>query len=447
MKNRLSTLAILIVAIVCLIIDFDLKLWTQTERVIEHDVHSYYAYLPSHFIFDDLKQEKSHYRYGDNLYYFWPEYTEDGKKVNKMSLGLSIMYAPFFFVAHEAAGFFNYEQNGFSEPYKFFLLLSAIFYLIIGLDLTRKNLSHFGFSDKMSAVTILLLGLGTNLLCYSSQSATMPHVYNFFLFSAFLLFTIRWHQNPSTWNTTFIGLLLAMITLVRPSNVIIIIFFALYGVSTLKGIRNKKYPFNFPIILILTMFLVWLPQLIYWKYATGSYIVYSYNEEGFFFNKPKIIDGLFSFQKGWLVYTPIMIFALAGIFFLKDELKKIRFGLITFMAVNIYIIFSWWCWWYGGTYGQRTLIESYALLSIPLAACVRKIMDLKLAIRLTFFSIIGFFIWLNIFQTYQFEFKSLHHEAMTKKLYFKQFGKLKKIEDFDQYLVYPNFEEAIKGNR
>ena len=36
---------------------------------------------------------------------------------------------------------------------------------------------------------------------------------------------------------------------------------------------------------------------------------------------------------------------------------------------------------------------------------------------------------------------------MTKELYFKQFGKLDKIKDFDNYLSYPNYEEAISGGK
>jgi len=79
-KIGLPSVSIFIVALTCFIIDFDLKLWEKQDRVIEHDVHWYYSYLPSTFIYDDLKQEKSDYRFDDNYYLFWPLFTEDGKK-------------------------------------------------------------------------------------------------------------------------------------------------------------------------------------------------------------------------------------------------------------------------------------------------------------------------------------------------------------------------------
>lgn len=446
-KISLPSISILIIAITCLIIDFDLKLWEKQDRVIEHDVHWYYSYLPSQFIYDDIKQEKSDYRFGDNYYLFWPLFTEDGKKVNKTTMGLSIMYAPFFFVAHGYVLFTEqYPANGFSEPYKLFLLLSAIFYLIIGLDFTRKTLQQYQFSDKVIALTLFLIGMGTNLLCYSSQSATMSHAFNFCLFAIFFYYTIQWYARASLKHTLILGLTLGLIALIRPSNALIVLFFALYGVSSIADFKERVLLVKQKIGMLLLMagmsFLVWIPQFMYWKIATGHYLFYSYTDERFYFNDPHILEGLFSFQKGWLVYTPIMVFALLGLFVNNEWIKKQRIAIIGFLMINIYIIFSWWCWWYGGTYGQRSMIESYVLLALPFASFIQLILNKSTLVKILFFSVCLFFVWLNIFQTYQYEFKSLHWDGMTKELYFKQFGKLDKIEGFDELVHWPNYDEA-----
>ncbi|PIP53848.1 MAG: hypothetical protein COX07_08495, partial [Bacteroidetes bacterium CG23_combo_of_CG06-09_8_20_14_all_32_9] len=217
MKYKLTTIAIIIVLLACFIIDFDLKNWRKNDRVIEHDIHWYYAYLPAQFIYDDIKLIKSDYRFDENYYLFWTV-NADGKIIIKTTMGMSILYAPFFFVAHALASVSNYPENGFSEPYKFFLLISAIFYLFIGLDFLKKILRHYQFSDIHIAITILLIGLGTNLLAYSSQTAPMPHVYIFCLFSIFIYYTIKWYQFQSIKNTLILGLLLGLISLIRPSN-------------------------------------------------------------------------------------------------------------------------------------------------------------------------------------------------------------------------------------
>ena len=448
-KNiRLSSLAILIVIVSCFVIDLSLKNWNKQDRVIEQDVHWYYSYLPEKFIYDDIKLEKSNYQFGDNYYLFWPIYTQDGKKVNKTTMGLSIMYAPFFFAAHAFASYTDYPENGMSEPYKVFLLLSAIFYLLVGLDFTRKVLERFYFSDRHIAITLFLIGMGTNLLCYASQSAPMSHVYNFCLFAIFIYYTIRWHDRQSMKNTIILGLLLGLISLIRPTNILLAVFFAFYGVASLQDFRERLMLFRKEAYLLNVMafftLLVWVPQFLYWKEVTGNYIFYSYTDEGFFFNHPRILEGLFSFRKGWLVYTPLMAFPLIGLFFLKG-LKKVRWAILLCLAVNIYVIFSWWCWWYGGTYGQRSMIDFYPLLAIPLAFLVQYLAGKGKAVNIVFYSICAFFIWLNIFQTYQFENFSLHWEGMTKELYFKQFGKMEKIPDYEKYVSYPNFDAAKKG--
>lgn len=448
MKFRLSSIAIAIVLLACLVIDFDLKLWKKQDRVIEWDVHSYYAYLPALFVYDDIKLEKSIYQFDDDYWLFWPNTTADGKKVIKTSMGVAILYAPFFFVAHAFASspLSDHLPDGFSAPYKFFLLLGAVFYLFVALEFIRKILRHFRFRDVHIAATVLLIGLGTNLLCYSSQSASMPHVYSFCLFAIFIYCSVKWHEHRTVKNTLLLGFLLGLISLIRVTNFLIILFFILYDITTIHELKQKFLFFikNLRLILFLLLpfILVWVPQFIYWKTTSGNYFYYSYTDERFFFMHPKIMEGLFSFRKGWLLYTPMIAFAVAGIFLMKDELRKLQLNITIFFLLNIYIIFSWWAWWYGGTFGQRPMVESYALLAIPFASFIKFISERKLFFQISFYCLAGFFIWLNIFQTYQFEVHTLHWDGMTNRLYFKQFGKMDPIPDFDKYVERPDYEKA-----
>jgi hypothetical protein len=93
------------------------------------------------------------------------------------------------------------------------------------------------------------------------------------------------------------------------------------------------------------------------------------------------------------------------------------------------------------------MVPLYAMLAIPIACIVSKVFTKEKRYRYSLAIIVTFFIVLNVFQTYQFEFGSLHSDAMNSKVYFKQFGKLNKIEKFEEQLSYPNYEEAKKGNR
>lgn len=451
MKLKLSSVAILIVVLACLTIDMGFKNWEKQQRVIEWDIHSYYAYLPAGWIYKDIHLTKSDYRFDEHYWLFWPNQTKEGKNVIKTTMGMAILYAPFFVVAHTITNLSDYPENGISEPYKFLLLMSTLFYLFVGLDFLKKILEHYKFSDFHTSVTILLIGLGTNLTAYASQSAPMSHVYSFCLFAAFIYYTIKWHEFQTLKNTLIIGFLIGIISLIRPSNIIIMLFFALYNITSLYDFKERILLFKktFPLLLLMlfAFFIVWVPQLIYWKISSGSYFYYSYPDERFFFNDPKIMKGLFGFRKGWLIYTPMMAFALAGIFALKGTSKKIRLPIVLFFIVNIYITFSWWCWWYGGSFGQRGLIESYALLAIPFASFVKYVSEKRWYYNAVFYCTAVFFVWLNLFQTLQFENMSLHYDGMTRVLYFKQFGKLDKIDDFASYVSSLDYEEAKKGKR
>lgn len=451
MKKTFSHLCIFIVCAFSLTIIFCLKNWEKRDRVIEWDIHGYYGYLPAKFIYDDIKLEKSNYQFAADYNLFWPIPVGDGKNAIHKTMGLSILYSPFFFAGNIVAKWMEFPQNGFSEPYKLFLLLSAVFYLFLGLELVRKTLLYLQFSEITSGITVLLLGLATNLLAYSSQSAPMMHVYNFFLIAAFIYGTLRWHDTPNLKYSLITGASAGLIGMIYVPNLIVIIFFFLIFYSKSKPSGGVGAFINAHlskiIIIFLAVMLVWVPQLWYWKSVTGK-LFYTLPHEGkYFFSHPKFIDGLISWRKGWLVYTPLMIFAIGGILLLKDRLKFLKIPVITFLAINLYIVFSWWNWWYGGSYGQRALIDSYAIMAIPLAAFINFIIDRNFLIKTGFVILSLFLIWLNIFQTFQYEKNSLHYEAMTKKLYFKQFGHLEQINDFNNYLDYPNYEEAKIGKR
>src|SRR4030042_6076388 len=83
---------------------YNIGSWKIPERVIAWDVISYYSYLPATFIYHDvtLKFIDKEKPYPEVL--FWPNRTAENQYVIKMSLGMSYLYAPFFFLAHATIG-------------------------------------------------------------------------------------------------------------------------------------------------------------------------------------------------------------------------------------------------------------------------------------------------------------------------------------------------------
>jgi hypothetical protein len=427
---------------------FSYKLWKYEKKVIFWDVLEYYSYLPATFIHHDLTL--SFVNGNEKLYAnkFWPNKAPNGSNVLKMTMGLSILYSPFFFIAHLIAKILGFSTDGYTEPYRVALLLSSIIYLAIGLFFLRTILLKY-FTKYTTAITLLVIGCGTNLFYYTSIEPCMTHAYNFTLFTIFIYLTIKWYEKNSISHLIFIGLLGGLITLIRPTNIFIFLFFLLWKITSFQDLKvrltfflkNFKYLF----LILFFWFLVLFPQLLYWKIVSGQWIYYSYRDEHFFFGNPQIINGLFSYRKGWLLYTPVMIFALAGIPLLFKKYKEFFWPVLIFTILNIYVIFSWWTWWYGGSFGQRPMIDSYGLLAIPLAVFIEWILIRRNYMKIVYVTLLAGFIYLNIFQTRQAYHGAIHFDSMTKKAYWHSFGKLHPDAEFYQLLSKPNYELAKKG--
>lgn len=450
MERFYSKVVIILVTALGVHVNMDLALWQKIDRVIEWDVHSYYAYLPAIFIYDDIELVKSTYPITDNLDLFWPTETESGARVIKTTMGLSILYAPFFFLGHAWAILFDHPLNGWSPPYKVFLLFGGLCYLLIGLITTRKVLLNLGFEDIDVAITLMLIALGSNLFCYSTHSGTMSHVYSFAIIALFIHLTMRWHKDPTIALTILVGGLVGLVSLIRPTNALVAVFFIIYGVTGFADLRKKirfywQHATKLGLIAVMA-FSIWIPQFIYWKTIVGTFFFNSYLGEHFFWSDPHLVDGLFGFRKGWFVYTPVMLIAVLGLLIKSKNLTGLRAGVAVFVMLNVYIVLSWWCWWYGGSFGQRSMVDSYAIMALPLCAVVAWSRTYRSSTRIAGAALGAFMIWLNYFQTYQFIEGSMHFDGMTSQLYFKQFGKMEKIPEFEALIEPPNYDRARERN-
>jgi hypothetical protein len=261
----------------------------------------------------------------------------------------------------------------------------------------------------------------------------------------------KWQEKQGWITIIFMGLIIGLITLIRPTNGPIVIVFLFYNITNLKSIQTRVKLFlkNYwkIIVMIIAAFIVWLPQLLYWKSVTGGWLYYSYGHERFFFNDPKILPALFGFRKGWLIYTPMMLFALVGIGLLWQANKKYFYPILIFFIVNLYIISSWWCWWYGGGFGMRPLIESYAILAIPLSTFLVWATKQKLQIKIPLGIVILAFFLQSIFHTIQYYYGAIHWDSMTKQTYFDSFWRVRPSDRFESSLFEPDYEAARKGKR
>ncbi len=422
----------------------------NSEKVISHDVASYYSYLPSTFYYHDVSQNFLNDSVNKTIEakYFWPSKSAEGNYVFKTTMGMGITYLPFFTAAHFFAKIFDYPVNGYSTPYHFAIQFSSLFYFVIGLLFLIKILQLY-FSNSIVSLVIFCITFGTNTLFYLTVGGGMSHAVSFALIAAFIYYAIKWHKIPSVKYAVAIGLIGGLVTLIRPINILVFVLFFIYDIKSIKDIYPKikfllKNKFQLILMGILGA-LVFLPQLYYWHLQTGSWLYNSYVGENFYFGNPHIFYGLFSFRKGWLIYTPIMCFALLGIYNLYKNQREFFYPVLILFILYIYIAFSWWCWWYGGSFGQRALIDIYPLLAIPFAAFLTQLKNWNLFKKRITYSFLTLFILLNIFQTMQAKWNTIHFDSMTKEAYFDAFLRLTKNPEREKFLKHPDYDKARAG--
>ncbi len=446
-KYSLSQWAFIFIATLVIGYTFWFKYWNE-KKVIEWDIQIYYSYLPALFEHHDLSfhfvrelpagHPLNHGIANDGLGHDYP----------KMSMGMAYMYAPFYGLATVYAKAFGYPTDGYSTPYRMFIILSAIAYFLPGLYFFRRVLLNY-FSEAVTATTMIVIVLGTNLFYYTSSTGNpMSHAYTFALVSAFLFFSIRWTDKKTFLNTALLGLLGGLITLIRPVNIIVFLFPLLIGITSFNDFwyRIKDLAINHKKTILLIAFgsfLVIFPQLIFWKWNVGKWIVYSYGEEGFFFADPKIIDGLLSYRKGWLVYSPLMVTFFVGLYFLYKKYRKLFLPVLITSFLFMYIIFSWWCWWYGGSFGARPMIDILPIVGLSVAAFFDFIYTKKIKVIASTAAITILLVLYSLFNDYQYRLTLIHWDGMTKEAYWEVFLKTHFPDNLEQAISVPDYNSAI----
>ena len=446
MKSRLIIFLISVLSVYIVLNRFE---WHQ-NKTIEWDKGGYYIYLPAAFIYQDLgtfsflpEINKKYRPSADVEWYAMYDQPSTGRRLNKYPVGVALFEFPFFLAAHLLTIATNrYPADGYSSFYQLGICLATVFWVMMGLFLLRRFLLRY-FDDRTTALTLLMIALGTNLYNYTSFDFGMSHPFSFFLFAAFINAVDLWYTKQNTRHLLLAGIITGLIIITRPTNIVIVVVALLWGNDGMKNIRDRLLFFKKQIgpmcLSVFLCFAVVMFQLGYWKYATGNWVHYSYEEEGFNFANPEIWKGLFSYRKGWFVYSPIAFISFIGFIALWKYYRKMVLPLLIYFVVTIYIVFSWHQWWYGGGFGARAMVESYALMAIPLAGLLywiknRNSKPLKIISSAIFVCLIA----LNMFQTYQFSIAVIPWDHTNKEYYWRVFLKDHRTDEDWQVL---NFNE------
>jgi hypothetical protein len=414
--------------------------------MLKWDVFGYYLYLPATVVYNDpgieskdwYNQLHLKYKPSDTQYQVTPG--TDNRLVIRYPSGMAVQWLPFFLSAHAVAEPLGFPADGLSPPYSWAILIGDLIYALIGLLFLRKVLLRF-FSDHVTAFTLVLVTMGTNYWAQVASETIMPHSNLFTLTVIVLWCTIRWHETTEKRHAIGLGLILGLATISRPTEIIWLLVPLLWGISNKETFIAKckllRSKFSHVLLLAGSIFAVVLFQLSYWKFTSGNWIFYSYDAH-FSFTDPFILESLFSYKKGLLLYTPIMIFAIAGFAVVLKRKSEIFWALLIFFCINCWVIMSWECWWYASCFSNRALVEMYPAMAVTLGFMLQYIAEIRNAIvKAISMTVVGLLLLLNLFQHWQYNHGLLDGERITEAFYWRMFLRTE-ITGEDRNLLEPD---------
>lgn len=398
----------------------------KDDTVILADGKGYYEYLPSIFIHNDFNRHSLPLE-SDSVFYgrilnmgSYVDY--NGYKVNKYSVGTAVLELPLFLytlATTKRTGDFN---DGYQDDFQNAVYYSALVYLFLGLWFFKKLMRMYHVGTLSIITAQLLIVLGTALTLYAYAHSSYSHVFSFFAITAFLYFSKRYFEENTLRDFLIASLFIGLIFILRQINILIVLLLPFLAGSfpTLK--QGVFFVFKHPLYLIGGMalaFSIVSLQMAAWYFQTGDLIVYSYQGEGFDFAKPNMLKFLFSYQKGLFVYHPLLLLGTVSTVWFAFKKRYFELaGWVLFFFLLIFVESSWWVWFYGACFGQRVMIDYYALFFIPFALLLN---ESRHIVRILLIVLSLLLVDFNIIQTYQYKNYILGWVSMDKEAYWKVF--------------------------
>lgn len=362
-----------------------------TPRVAASDEIEYFAYLPS-ILFDGDLNFRNQYEYFCNLdsncvsptfrKTFLDQFTATGMQINFGPLGTAVLWLPFYLVAHVLAlGLQNlnpdFAANGYSPPYIFAVCFASVLYGWLGIYLAYRIARSY-FHEWVALGAALVVLFATNAVYYMYVAPAFSHAAS--LFASALFVYLWWRTRDSralgNWRHWFwLGASGGLMTMVREQEAVFFVMPFVEGVYTAfrvfrsheKSAALRTWLLG-AVAMVLGAFLFFIPQLVSYRILNGNFLPARNVTDKFTWDGAHILDVLFSNFHGLITWTPVVAFAVLGLFFLWRRDKIMAAAFLLALASETFLLGSFSTWFGGAAFGGRRFINCTVLFVVGLAA-------------------------------------------------------------------------------
>jgi hypothetical protein len=367
---------------------FVVSLPAVTPRLYSSDEVEYFSYLRSLYFDRDVSFENEYqYFYDHNIAEsaafhetFLERETDAGRRVNYATIGAAILWLPFYAIADGWTRLSGAaDPDGFSKPYVAAVAYGSALYAFLAILLSlraarllmRPAILDADREDPASLFAALAIWLGTPLLFYMYVAPPFSHACSAFAVGVFVNVWLRVRRQWSTGGAFALGICAAVMTMVREQDAFLALGPAIdfvwsfgglpYGVLLGTKVRAALSG-------VAGFLLGYLPQFLAYDALNGYPGPAEHVARKMYWYAPHALEVLFSPHHGFFFWTPIALFAIGGLFAVRD--RRVATCLLIMVASQIYIAGSVESWTVAGAFGQRRFVCLTPILVIGITALV-----------------------------------------------------------------------------
>lgn len=403
---------------------FLISLPLVTPRVAASDEIEYFSYLPSLLIDHDL-QFRNQYEYFCGLdredcirsrfqETFLDLKTPTGLQINFAPMGTAVLWLPFYLAGHLVALLLQnvdpaFEANGVSLPYIYAVCIGSLFYGWAGIYLAFR-IARAYVAPTLACGAALVTLFATNAVYYVYVAPAFSHAAS--LFASALFVFVWWRTREARARGDWVRWLAlgasgGLMTMVREQEAVLFVIPVVEAAGLIyssgrsggggAGLRTRALGLA---LMAASALVVFAPQFLVYRVLNGNWLPAHNVTDKFTWDGAHIGDILFSNFHGLFTWTPVLLFAVAGLALLWRRDKLLAGTFLAAFAAETYLLGSFSTWFGGAAFGMRRYINCTVLFVVGLAFFAQWV-ETRTSRRVLAAAGILFVIW-NIFFIVQF---------------------------------------------
>jgi hypothetical protein len=305
------------------------------------------------------------------------QYTNTGHLDNHFSVGPAILWGPFLLVAHASVLLYDrfgghVAADGYSKPYVTAMAMATALYGFLALWISYR-LARKYFPERCAFVAVIGIWFASSLPVYMYFNPSWSHAHSAFMVALFVWYWDRSRNERTPGQWVVLGAISGLMVDVYYLNVVLILFPLMESLNIYwkagktRNVTSARQLLAGNLAYGCVLFLTILPTLVAKRIIYGNYLTLGY-EHLWVWSSPALLKVCFSSDHGLLIWTPVLIPAVAGLFYVRKNDHNLGIFSISTLVVFLYVVGCYRDWHGLSSFGNRFFISLTTLFVLGLAA-------------------------------------------------------------------------------